>query len=80
MSSTAKRTAHNTIFKRLSGSRPGPLAAFVTAVIVGIAAAVATYRCCVAGNRRESVGRAPAPATRKPEWLETRFDLGRLSQ
>ena len=50
MSSTAKRTARNTILKRLSGSRPGPLAAFVTAVIVGIAAAVATYRLLRSGD------------------------------
>ena len=50
MSSTAKRIVGEAAAKRLSGSRPGPIAALLAAVIVGIAAAAATYRLLRSGN------------------------------
>ena len=50
MSSAAKRTVGEATAKRLSGSRPGPVAAFVAAIIVGAAVAVATYRLLRSGS------------------------------
>jgi hypothetical protein len=50
MSSTAKRIVGEATAKRLSGSRPGPIAALLAAIIVGVAAAAATYRLLRSGN------------------------------
>jgi hypothetical protein len=50
MSSAAKQIVGEAAAKRLSGSRPGPVAALLAAVIVGAAAAVATYRLLRSGS------------------------------
>lgn len=50
MPSAATRTVGKAAAKRLSGSSPGPMAAFVTAVIVGAAAAAATYKLLRSGR------------------------------
>ncbi len=48
--SSAARTVGKAAAKRLSGSRPGPVASFVAAVTVGAASAVATYRLLRSGS------------------------------
>ena len=50
MSSAAVKKVGQTAVQRLSGSRPGPMGAFTAAVIVGFAAATATYRALRSGN------------------------------
>jgi hypothetical protein len=44
------RTVLKTIGQRLTGSSPGVLRALLTAIIVGIAAAVATYKLLRSGS------------------------------
>lgn len=44
MKSSALRSLWKAIRDRLSGVQPGALRAFVAAVVVGVAAAVATYK------------------------------------
>lgn len=50
MTSAPTRTVGKAAAERLSGSRPGPMVAFVSAVIVGVAAATATYRLLRSGR------------------------------
>lgn len=44
------RTVLKVIAERLTGSKPGMLRALLTAIIVGIAAAVATYKLLRSGS------------------------------
>ena len=44
------RTVLKTLVERLTGSSPGALRAFWTAIIVGIAAGVATYKLLRSGS------------------------------
>jgi uncharacterized protein YaaW (UPF0174 family) len=50
MSSAATRTVGKAAVQRLSGSKPGPVGAFIAAAVVGIAAAAATYRVLRSGD------------------------------
>jgi hypothetical protein len=50
MASAAKRMVGKTVAKRVTGSRPSPLAAFAVAVVVGVAAGVAAYRVLRSGG------------------------------
>lgn len=50
MPSAPARTVGKAAVQRLSGSRPGPVGAFIAAVIVGVAAATATYRVLRSGD------------------------------
>lgn len=50
MSSGATRKVGKAAAQRLSGSKPGPLSAFIAAAIVGVAAAAATYRLLRSGQ------------------------------
>lgn len=44
------KTVGKAAAERLSGSKPGPMTAFVSAVIVGVAAAAATYKLLRSGQ------------------------------
>jgi hypothetical protein len=48
--SAATRTVGKAAGQRLSGSRPGPMAAFIAAAIVGVGAGVATYKLLRSGG------------------------------
>lgn len=50
MSSAPVRTVGKAAAQRISGSRPGPLSAFIAAAIVGVAAAAATYKLLRSGG------------------------------
>lgn len=50
MASAATRTLGKAAAKRLSGSGAGPLQAFAAAAIVGVGAAVLTYRVLRSGS------------------------------
>ncbi len=50
MPSAPVRTIGKAAAERISGSGPGPMTAFVAAVIVGVAAATATYRVLRSGR------------------------------
>lgn len=50
MASTATRTVGKAAAKRLSGSRPGAWRSLVTSAVVGVAAAVLTYRLLRSGG------------------------------
>ncbi len=50
MASAPIRAVDGAAAKRLTGSRPGPLSAFVAAAIVGIGCAAATYKLLRSGN------------------------------
>jgi|GEM_PF-4969299 len=50
MSSAATRAVGKAAVKRLSGSRPGPVGAFIASAVVGTAAAAATYRVLRSGH------------------------------
>jgi hypothetical protein len=50
MKGAAFRSLWKAISERLSGGRPGALRAFIVAVMVGIAAAVLTYRLLRSGD------------------------------
>jgi hypothetical protein len=47
---SAARTVGKAAVQRLSGSKPGPVTAFIAAVIVGAAAGAATYRALRSGD------------------------------
>lgn len=50
MPSAATRKVGEAAVQRLSGSRPGPVGAFIAAAIVGVAAATVTYRALRSGR------------------------------
>jgi hypothetical protein len=50
MKGTALRSVWKAISERLGGGRPGALRAFIVAVVVGLAAAVITYRLLRSGD------------------------------
>ena len=50
MTGTALRTVGKAASDRILGDRPGPLRAFGAAVVVGVAAGVATYRLLRSGD------------------------------
>jgi hypothetical protein len=50
MKGAALRSIWKAIRERLSGGRPGGLRAFFVAVVIGVAAAVATYRLLRSGG------------------------------
>ncbi len=50
MKGTALRSVWKAIADRLGGGRPGPMRAFIAAVVVGLAAAILTYRLLRAGD------------------------------
>lgn len=50
MASVAKQTVGKAVAKRVTGSKPGPLSAFAAAVVVGVGAAVVTYRALRSGS------------------------------
>lgn len=50
MASVGKQTVGKAVAQRMKGSRPGPLVAFGAAVVVGIGAAMLTYKALRAGG------------------------------
>jgi hypothetical protein len=50
MASAATKTVGKAAAKRVTGSGPGPLGAMAAAAIVGVGAAVLTYRALRSGN------------------------------
>ena len=50
MKGAALRSIWKAIRDRLSGNRPGALRAFIVAVVVGLAAAIITYRLLRSGD------------------------------